>query len=680
MRLPKLSVNSGILDDLRGRAVWYRDDWQQGLNCSYRILAPSTYILFTSAIPAIAFGEQFVQYTDGSISAVQVLTATAMCGIIQAIFGGQPLLIVGVAEPIVLLYKFMYSFASGRPALGQNLFLPWCAWTCVWTACMLWLTAASGACRYIYKFTRFSGELFGMLIATLFLQQAVQGVKEGFQVDSGTDAVTGAANDFNWRLVNGLWGFILAVGLLWTSLTVRQARSWLYFKGWARSFLADYGVPLLVVIWSAVGYCVNSGTPSGIPRRTRIPNTWDEKTNWTVARDMGQVPGVYIAGALVPALVITILFYFDHSVSSQLAQTADFNLRKPSAYNWDLLLVGFMTFACGIIGIPPVNGVLPQAPMHTRALATLKMQMVKTRLQKTAIQHQDQPRADVMILMVEQAKKMGSRAADTIQAALSHELGQSTNDFPHGLTKPADEFDLVRDIDAVLPMEVQEQRVSGLLQSLLVAVCLPLTPLIKFCPVAVLWGYFAYMALDSLPGNQFWQRILLLGSDKSLYYKLLSEGHVAFLETVPFKAIAFFTVLQFIGLAAVYVVSSWTGIVGVIFPVMIMALVPIRRYIMPYIFSSHTLHELDAAEYEEAPAITDEAAAREAADNVELGSSSTPALTEEEFAQHAPKHHLGRESLKLRHGHSGEQASSHRSLESHLRGTPSVELPLALQQ
>ena len=49
--------------------------------------------------------------------------------------------------------------------------------------------------------------------------------------------------------------------------------------------------------------------------------------------------------------------------------------------------------------------------------------------------------------------------------------------------------------------------------------CAALTPLIKFCPVAVLWGYFAYMALDSLPGNQFWQRILLLGTDKSLYYK-----------------------------------------------------------------------------------------------------------------------------------------------------------------
>lgn len=77
------------------------------------------------------------------------------------------------------------------------------------------------------------------------------------------------------------------------------------------------------------------------------------------------MPGVYVAGALVPALIITILFYFDHSVSSQLAQTPDFNLRKPSAYSWDLLLNGFTTFACGILGIPPVNGVLPQASLYS---------------------------------------------------------------------------------------------------------------------------------------------------------------------------------------------------------------------------------------------------------------------------------------------------------------------------
>ena len=57
------------------------------------------------------------------------------------------------------------------------------------------------------------------------------------------------------------------------------------------------------------------------------------------------------------------------------------------------------------------------------------------------------------------------------------------------------------------------------------------------------------------------------------------------------------------------------------------------------------------------------------------GSSGTPALGDEEFAQHQPKHHVGRESMKLRHVHSAEQPQSSLSLTPHL-GTesPSVEL------
>ena len=42
-----------------------------------------------------------------------MLIATAITGVAQAMIGGQPLLIVGVAEPIVLIYSFMYQFAKG---------------------------------------------------------------------------------------------------------------------------------------------------------------------------------------------------------------------------------------------------------------------------------------------------------------------------------------------------------------------------------------------------------------------------------------------------------------------------------------------------------------------------------------------------------------------------------------
>lgn len=50
-----------------------------------------------------------------------------------------------------------------------------------------------------------------------------------------------------------------------------------------------------------------------------------------------------------------------------------------------------------------------------------------------------------------------------------------------------------------------------------------------------------------------------------------------------------------------------------------MALVPIRQYILPRFFSQKNLHELDAAEYEEAPPMShDEAAQAAAAHDVEL--------------------------------------------------------------
>lgn len=71
-------------------------------------------------------------------------------------------------------------------------------------------------------------------------------------------------------------------------------------------------------------------------------------------------------------------------------------------------------------------------------------------------------------------------------------------------------FDPAKHIDAHLPVRVNEQRVSNLLQSLLIGLAVFAMPVIKKIPTSVLWGYFAYMATDSLPGNQFWERILLL--------------------------------------------------------------------------------------------------------------------------------------------------------------------------
>ncbi|KAE9589989.1 putative bicarbonate transporter [Lupinus albus] len=42
---------------------------------------------------------------------------------------------------------------------------------------------------------------------------------------------------------------------------------------------------------------------------------------------------------------------------------------------------------------------------------------------------------------------------------------------------------------------------------------------IKMILASVLWGYFAYMAIDNLPRNQFWEMILLLFITSNRHYK-----------------------------------------------------------------------------------------------------------------------------------------------------------------
>ncbi|KAK5832631.1 hypothetical protein PVK06_016433 [Gossypium arboreum] len=195
---------------------------------------------------------------DWSLSTVETLASTALCGILHSIFRGQPLLILGVAEPTVIMYTYLYNFAKGRDDLGQELYLAWVGWVRVWTALLLFLLSVFNACTVINRFTRIAGELFGMLIGVLFIQEVIKGVVSEFQVPEHQDA-NSEKYQFQWQGGHG---------------------------GWFRSFIADYGVPLMVVVWTAMSFSVPSKVPSGVPRRLFSPLPWEPASSqhWTVIK------------------------------------------------------------------------------------------------------------------------------------------------------------------------------------------------------------------------------------------------------------------------------------------------------------------------------------------------------------------------------------------------------------
>ncbi|KAL6578534.1 Boron transporter 4 [Orobanche minor] len=589
----------GVSDDVKGRLKCYKKDWLDTCGSGARIviLAPTAYIFFASTLPVIAFGEQLSRETDGRLSPAETLVSTAICGVIHAIFGGQPLLILGVAEPTIIMYTYLYNFA--KSSVGTELYLAWAGWVCVWTALLLFILAIFNACTIITRFTRVAGELFGMLISVLFIQEAIKGVVSEFHVPKGENA-SEEQYQFPWLYTNGLLSIIFSSGVLMTSLKSRNARSWRYGTGFFRSFTADYGVPLMIVVWTVLSYSVPGKVPSGVPRRLFGSLPWEDGSlyHWTVIKDMGKISVGYIFAAFIPAVMIAGLYFFDHSVAAQMAQQKEFNLKNPSAYHWDIFLLGVMTLLCGLLGLPPSNGVLPQSPMHTRSLAVLKRQLIRRKMVKRAKEGMKQQvshseiygRMHAVFVEMESAPShtVDKELANLKEAVLKHDDEGDTNDT----------FDPEKCVDLHLPVRVNEQRVSNFLQSVLVGLAVCAMPVIKMIPTSVLWGYFAYMAIDSLPGNQFWERMLLLFVPPRRRFKVIEELHASFVESVPFKYIFIFTMFQLAYLLMCFGIT-WIPIAGILFPLPFFLLISIREHVLPKMFPPHHLQELDAAEYEE---------------------------------------------------------------------------------
>lgn len=84
--------------------------------------------------------------------------------------------------------------------------------------------------------------------------------------------------------------------------------------------------------------------------------------------------------------------------------------------------------------------------------------------------------------------------------------------------------------------------------------------------------------------------------------RVLEGAHASFLESVPFKIIAAFTIFQLVYFLMIFGVT-WIPIAGILFPLPFFALIWIRKHILPKFFPPEYLQELDSAEYEESTGV-----------------------------------------------------------------------------
>ena len=124
--------------------------------------------------------------------------------------------------------------------------------------------------------------------------------------------------------------------------------------------------------------------------------------------------------------------------------------------------------------------------------------------------------------------------------------------------------------------EVKEQRISGLLVSVLVGLSILMEPILSRIPLAVLFGIFLYMGVTSLSGIQLFDRILLLFKPPKYH------PDVPFVKRVKTWRMHLFTGIQIICLAVLWVVKSTPASLAL--PFVLILTVPLRRLILPLIF------------------------------------------------------------------------------------------------
>ncbi|KAE9407396.1 hypothetical protein BT96DRAFT_809571 [Gymnopus androsaceus JB14] len=508
---------SGILLDIRARSPYYAKDWTDAWN--YRVVPATALIFFANVLPGIAFSLDLIETTQ-QYGVAEVLLASFMAAFIFSVFGAQPLTIAGVTGPITVFNKTIFRIIQGQPDAPN--YLHFVGWVYLWAAIIHWVTAILNWCNFLKYVTLFSCDTFGFYVSWVYLQYGVQVLTR--QLDSST-------------LPGALVSIILAILMLVVCFLFQSLSQKTLFHRHVRRFLADYGMPISLVAISGMAYWgrFNSTNPETLP----ISGAFQPANGRAWLVPFWELEGKWVGIALPFGIVLWILFFFDHNVSSLMAQGSEFPLRKPPGFHYDFFLLGITTFLAGLLGIPAPNGLIPQAPIHTTSL----------------------------VVMGRPSKK------DDAESQSSSSKEKISNYTPAHIEQP---------------IAVVEQRVSNLAQGSLCLVLLsgPFLHVLSLIPRGVLAGLFWFMGVDALQGNGITQKILYFLRDK----KSTSKDEP--LRRVRKSRIILFLAIQMIAFGATFAITQTIAAIG--FPVIIMALIPIRTLVIPRLpFTAEELAVLD---------------------------------------------------------------------------------------
>jgi mannitol/fructose-specific phosphotransferase system IIA component (Ntr-type) len=341
----------GLRHDVARRWPHYLSDFVDGLHG--KCVGSTLFLFFACLAPAVTFGGVMAVQTDGQIGAVEMIAASAFCGVVFALISGQPLVILGGTGPLLVFTAILFRLCSDLSIP----FLPSYAWVGLWSAGFLLILAVTDASCLMRYFTRFTDEIFSALISIIFIYEAIKSlvhIFEGLDIKKHHDTA--------------LLSLLLALGTFYIAMSLSRFRRSSYLRPKYREFLADFGPAIALGAMTVLSVWLHEVSLDPLP----APDTFGTTSGRPWAIDLLAAPLWVRFAAAGPALLVTVLVFLDQNITGRIVNSPDHRLQKGEAYHLDLGVVGLLMAVCSFFGLPWLVAATVRSLNHVRSLATVE--------------------------------------------------------------------------------------------------------------------------------------------------------------------------------------------------------------------------------------------------------------------------------------------------------------------
>ena len=520
-------IFGGLKKDLERKLPNFISDFTDGFN--RRCLVVVIFSYFSFFAPSITFAALLSKETEGLLGVIEMICATSLCGVLFALFGGQPLMVLGATGPLLVMETSIYQLSL---SIGVA-FLPWRAWIGFWITFFCILIVAFDMSFLVSYFTVFTEEIVATLISTVFIYESFRHVSDAFKnrhppllrnthnVTSNRTNRRGSYSHTERNEDNGkaLMTIILLFGTFLLCHYLRKIRHSQYFPLSLRRLLSDFGLLMAVSIF----LCFDIFMEDNFTPKLEIPEfltpTVPSQRDWLIDITGGSrlLTAYEIILAIVPAFLVTILLFMETQVTGTIIDRKEHKLKKGAGHNLNMLVVGTLVSVCSIFGLPWMCACPVHSISHLNSLSVLSKNHAP-----------------------------GTRAYVT---------------------------------------EVMEQRITNMAMHLLIGSSIFLRPVLRNIPIAILFGIFLHLGITALSHLQLTKRI------KLLFIPAKYHPDWNFVRKVQTRKIHLFTIIQIFCFIIVFAVKSSTAAPS--FPFLVLLLIPLRKYGLPKVFTEDELDQLD---------------------------------------------------------------------------------------